>query len=202
MSDRREESARAHLNALAEVLTRSADEIPARAAAYADLVIETFERDGRVLLCGNGGSAATVEHVATEYVVRLKRERAPLPAIALTAGSAQLTASANDFGYERAFLRMLCAFGRRGDLLVLHSTSGESANLLAAAAEAERMGIGTVGLLGHGGGRLAELVDLQIRVPSSDTALIQEVHLAIEHAVADMVDAHFADRRKNPEKAE
>jgi D-sedoheptulose 7-phosphate isomerase len=200
MSERYRASAREHLTSLAEVLTRSADEISAWAASYAALVIETFERDGRLLMCGNGGSAATVEHVATEYVVRLKRERAPLPAIALTAGSAQLTASANDFGYERAFLRALRAFGREGDLLVLHSTSGESENLLVAAAEAKGLGIGTVGLLGLGGGRLADLVDLAISVPTADTALIQEVHLCVEHAVADLVDAHFADGRPDPKR--
>ncbi|MCL7957546.1 MAG: SIS domain-containing protein [marine benthic group bacterium] len=199
MNSSQEESVQAHLEALIEVLTRSSDDLAAPAASYAALVIETFERDGRMLMCGNGGSAATVEHVATEYVVRLKRERQALPAIALTAGSAQLTASANDYGYEMAFIRLLRAFGRKGDLLVMHSTSGESANLLAAAAEAGRMGVGTVALLGKGGGRLAELVDLPITVPASDTARIQEVHLAIEHAVADIVDAYFADRRGEPE---
>ncbi len=199
MSRAHEESIQAQLAALAELLTRSADDVAATAAAYAALVIETFERGGRVLMCGNGGSAATVEHVATEYVVRLKRERQPLPAIALTAGSAQLTASANDYGYEKVFLRSLRAFGRRGDLLVMHSTSGESANLLAAAEEARHMGVGTVALLGGGGGPLAALVDLPVRVPSRETARIQEVHLAIEHAVADLVDAHFADRRSGPD---
>jgi D-sedoheptulose 7-phosphate isomerase len=202
MSRVREESVQAQLAALAEVLTRSSEAIAGSAAAYAALVIETFERDGRVLMCGNGGSAATVEHVATEYVVRLKRERKALPAIALTAGSAQLTASANDYGYEMAFLRSLRAFGRRGDLLVLHSTSGESANLLAAAAEAGAMGIATVALLGEGGEPLSELVDLPIRVPTVDTAHIQEVHLAIEHAVADLVDAHFAEQWEDREEGE
>lgn len=201
MSRVHEKSIQAHLEALSELLVRSGAEIAAPAAAYAALVIETFERDGRLLMCGNGGSAATVEHVATEYVVRLKRERRALPAIALTAGTAQLTASANDYGYEMAFVRSLRAFGRRGDLVVMHSTSGESANLLAAAAEASRMEAGTVALLGKGGGPLAELVDLPIRVPERDTARVQEVHLAIEHAVADIVDAHFAGGREEQESS-
>jgi phosphoheptose isomerase len=103
-----------------------------------------------------------------------------------------LTAAANDFGYDSVFTRAVRAFGRPGDLLVLHSTSGESANLLAAAGEAASLRMGTVALLGESGGRLAPLVDLPIQVPSADTARIQEIHLAIEHSVADIVDAHFA----------
>lgn len=192
MNEHRQAIARRHLLALADDIRGSADALAGQAAVYAGRVIETFDAGGRLLLCGNGGSAATVEHIATEYVIRLKRDRLPLPAIALTAGSAQLTASANDFGYDRAFVRPLTAFGQRGDLLVLHSTSGESENLLAAAAEASRLGIGTVALLGEQGGRLGPIVDLPIRVPSRDTARIQEIHLALEHAVADLVDAHYA----------
>jgi D-sedoheptulose 7-phosphate isomerase len=183
---------RRHLLTLAEEIQSSADMLARSAADYAERVIGTFDAGGRLLMCGNGGSAATVEHIATEYVIRLKRDRLPLPAIALTAGSAQLTASANDYGYDRAFVRPLTAFGRRGDLLVLHSTSGESENLLAAAEAASRLGIGTVALLGEQGGRLGPIVDLPIRVPSRDTARIQEIHLALEHAVADLVDEYYA----------
>jgi D-sedoheptulose 7-phosphate isomerase len=183
----------AQLEDLSRTAVRCADVLAEPAGRYARLVIDTFERGGRLLFCGNGGSAATVEHIATEYVIRLKRQREPLPAIALTAGSAQLTAAANDFGYERVFVRAVRAFGRPGDLLVLHSTSGDSPNLLAAAGEASSLRIATVALLGETGGRLAPLVDLPIQVPSTDTARIQEIHLAIEHAVADIVDSHFSD---------
>jgi D-sedoheptulose 7-phosphate isomerase len=183
---------KAELEDLSHTAARCADVLAEPAGRYARLVIDTFERGGRLLFCGNGGSAATVEHVATEYVIRLKRQREPLPAIALTAGSAQLTAAANDFGYERVFVRAVRAFGRHGDLLVLHSTSGESANLLAAAGEAASLRIASVALLGQTGGRLAPLVDLPIQVPSTDTARIQEIHLAIEHSVADIVDSHFS----------
>jgi D-sedoheptulose 7-phosphate isomerase len=189
------EAVKAHLLALADELHSSADLLASQAADYARRLIATFEKGGRLLLCGNGGSAATVEHIATEYVIRLKRDRDPLPAIALTTGSAQLTASANDFGYSRAFVRPLVAFGKSGDLLVLHSTSGDSENLLAAASAASSLGIGTIALLGESGGRLGPLVDLPIRVPSGDTARVQEMHLALEHAVADLVDAHFASTR-------
>jgi D-sedoheptulose 7-phosphate isomerase len=186
------DTVKAQLEDLSRTAIRCADTIAEPAGQYARLVLDTFERHGRVLFCGNGGSAATVEHIATEYVIRFKRQREPLPAIALTAGSAQLTAAANDFGYESVFTRAVRAFGRPGDLLVLHSTSGESANLLAAAGEAASLRMGTVALLGESGGRLAPLVDLPIQVPSADTARIQEIHLAIEHSVADIVDAHFA----------
>jgi D-sedoheptulose 7-phosphate isomerase len=191
---REREAVREHLEGLAAELSGSADALSAAAAEYAVRLIATFEGGGRLLLCGNGGSAATVEHMATEYVIRLKRERVPLPAIALTAGSSQLTASANDYGYDRVFVRPLEALGRPGDLLVLHSTSGESENLLAAAKRASELGIGTVALLGASGGRLASLVDISIRAPSGDTARIQEIHLAIEHAIAELVDRHFASR--------
>lgn len=183
---------RAQLEDLSRTALQCADGISESAGKYAGLVIDTFDRGGRLLFCGNGGSAATVEHVATEYIVRLKRQREPLPAIALTAGSAQLTAAANDFGFDNVFVRAVRALGRPGDLLILHSTSGESANLLAAAAEAATLRIATVALLGETGGRLAPVVDLPIQVPSADTARIQELHLAIEHAVADIVDSHFA----------
>ena len=183
---------KAQLEDLSQTATACAGMVAEPAGKYARLVLDTFERNGRLLFCGNGGSAATVEHIATEYVIRFKRQREPLPAIALTAGSAQLTAAANDFGYDNVFTRAVRAFGRPGDLLVLHSTSGESANLLAAAGEAASMRMGTVALLGESGGRLAPLVDLPIQVPSADTARIQEIHLAIEHSVADIVDAHLA----------
>ena len=184
---------RAQFEDLSRTALRCSGDFAETAGQYARIVIDTFEREGRLLFCGNGGSAATIEHVATEYVIRLKRQRQPLPAIALTAGTAQLTAAANDFGYEHVFVRAIRAFGRPGDLLVLHSTSGESANLIVAAHEAASLGVGTVALLGETGGRLAPIVDLPIQVPSTDTARIQEIHLAIEHAVAEIVDAHFAD---------
>ncbi len=188
---------RLHLEGLAETARDAAEALGPAVEAYAARAIETLERGGKLLFAGNGGSAATVEHVATEYVVRFRRARSPLPAIALTAGSAQLTATANDFGYEKAFARALEAWGRPGDLLVLHSTSGASPNLLVAARTATGIGVGTVGLLGEAGGPLAELVDVAVLVPSRDTARIQEIHLAVEHAVAELVDARFAARRSD-----
>jgi D-sedoheptulose 7-phosphate isomerase len=186
------EAVRLHLEGLAVTARAAAEALGPAAESYAHRVIETLESGGKLLFAGNGGSAATVEHVATEYVVRFRRTRAALPALALTAGSAQLTAAANDLGYERAFARALEAWGRPGDLLVLHSTSGTSPNLLVAARTAAEIGVGTVGLLGETGGALGELVDLAVLVPSRDTARIQEIHLAVEHAVVELVDARFS----------
>lgn len=181
------------LRRLAELARRTADEMAEGIATYGDWAIETLEGGGRLLFCGNGGSASTVEHIAAEYLVRFRRRRRPLPAIALTAGSASLTAAANDFGYDDVFVRPLRAHARPGDLLVVHSTSGASPSCLAVARAAREVGIRSVALTGGARSDLADLADLALRVPAAETAVIQEIHLAIEHSVADRVDAHFAD---------
>ena len=181
-----------HLENLALAASRLADRMGPDIGTYADWALTTLRAGGRLLFCGNGGSAATAEHVTTEYVVRFRRDRTPLPAIALTSGTGMITASANDFGFDQVFVRPLIALGRSGDLLILHSTSGASPNLLAAARAAAGIPIRTVALLGAAGGPLGDLVNHSIRVPSDVTATIQELHLAIEHAVADYVDAWFA----------
>jgi D-sedoheptulose 7-phosphate isomerase len=186
------DAVRAHLKTLAGNASMAAETVAESAARYADLVRQTLRGGGKLLYAGNGGSAAAAEHIATEYVVRLRRERRALPAIALTAGTATLTAAANDFGYERVFARLVEAHGRAGDLLVLHSTSGNSPNLLAAADVAKRIGITTVAILDRDGGLLASRADLAIRVPAADSAPVQELQLAVEHAVADLVDSWFA----------
>lgn len=188
-----------HLGALSEAALASRETLAAAVERYAELVRETIAGGGRLLMCGNGGSAATVEHIAAEYTVRFQRERPPLPALALTAGSAALTAAANDFGFEQVFARAVEAHARPGDLLVVHSTSGESENIVRAVEAARAVPISTVGLLGSDGGRLAALVDLPLVVPATDTAHVQELHLAIEHAVADHVDEVFAARELSGE---
>lgn len=193
MSAGRSDAAVERLHRLAELARRAAEEMAEEIARYGDWAIETLEGGGRLLFCGNGGSASTVEHIAAEYLVRFRRQRQPLPAIALTAGSASVTAAANDFGYEEVFLRPLRAHGRPEDLLIVHSTSGASPNCLAAARAARELGIRCVALTGAVASELADLADLALRVPARETAAIQEIHLAIEHAVADRVDAHFAD---------
>lgn len=192
MSTDSAQAVRRHLRNLASRAGEAADLVADQAATYADLVRETLSAGGKLMYAGNGGSAAAAEHITTEYLVRLRRERRALPAIALTSGSATLSAAANDFGYDQVFARLVEAHGRPGDLLVLHSTSGNSQNLIEAAGVASRLGVTTVALLDRNGGRLAPLVDLAIRMPADDSASVQELQLAVEHAVADLVDAWFA----------
>lgn len=181
-----------HFERLAEAAGQVAERLGPDIDTYAEWALATLRAGGRLLFCGNGGSATTAEHVATEYLVRFRRRRVPLPAIALTLSTGMLTASANDFGFEQVFVRPLMALGQSGDLLVLHSTSGESPNVLAVARAAAEIPMRTVALVGADGGPLADLADHSIRVPASDTATIQELHLAIEHVVVDYVDAWFA----------
>ncbi len=192
MSNDSADAVRRHLQNLARSAESAADLVGDQAARYAELVRETLLGGGKLMYAGNGGSAAAAEHVATEYVVRLRRKRRALPAIALTASTSTMSAAANDFGYDRVFARLVEAHARAGDLLVLHSTSGNSPNLLEAVEVASRMGVKTVALLDRKGGRLAPLVDLAIRVPADGSANVQELQLAIEHAVADLVDEWFA----------
>lgn len=191
----------AHLARLAEG-ARAAAALEDAAAEYADRVLATLRSGGRVLLCGNGGSAALAEHVAAEYAVRFRRGRRPLPARSLTASGAMLTAAANDLGYEAALARLVAGQARPGDLLVLHSTSGESENLVRAAAAARDLGVATVAVLARGGGRLAGLVDLAVVVPAGDTALAQELQLALEHAVVDRVEAAVSEDELDGEAME
>ena len=146
-------------------------------------------RDGRTLFfAGNGGSAADAQHVAAEYVVRFRKTRPALAAIALTVDTSVLTAGGNDLGFEQVFARQVEALGRAGDVLVLHSTSGESANLLAAARAARDRGMTVVAVLGRGGGKLLPLADLAFVVASEETSRIQEIHLAAQHAIAGLLD--------------
>jgi len=160
----------------------------------ADLVIDTLLHGGRLFFCGNGGSAADAQHLAAEYVVRFRRERRALPAMALTTDTSVLTAGGNDFGFDSVFARQLEALAREGDLLFLHSTSGESENLIRAAEAAHRMGVVTVAFLAKGGGRLAGVVDRALVLPTASTARAQEVHLALGHAVCEIVDEALARR--------
>lgn len=167
-----------------DVALKLADE----AEAIADLAMRTLRRGGTLFFCGNGGSAADAQHLAAEYVVRLGKERQALAALALTVDSSVLTAGANDYGFERVFARQIEALGREGDLLFLHSTSGESENLLAAAEAARRRGVSTVALLAAGGGRLRGRVDRVLLIPTDDPQLAQEAHLALGHEICARVE--------------
>jgi phosphoheptose isomerase len=158
-------------------------------AAAADLIAGSFRRNGKILLCGNGGSAADCQHMAAELVGRLTREkdRPGLPAIALTTDTSFLTAYANDVGFDGVFARQVQALGSAGDVLIAISTSGGSRNVLAAAEEARRKGLSIVALLGEDG-PLAQAADVAIRVPTRDTQVIQQVHLAVEHLICHLVE--------------
>jgi phosphoheptose isomerase len=154
----------------------------------ADLMSRTFNRGGKVLICGNGGSAAEAQHLAAEMVGRFRMERVGLPAIALTADSAVLTAWANDESYERVFQRQVEALGRPGDLLICITTSGRSMNLIEAAREARRRDIKCLGLLGGDGGDLRGLVDHYVLVPGLDPQRTQEVQMMVTHLLCDLVE--------------
>lgn len=180
--------AKDELYQLSELVRFAADTVNAEIAAYAELACDTIEAGGKLLFCGNGGSAADAQHLAAEYVVRLSRDRRALPAIALTTDTSVLTACANDLGYKQVFARQVEALGRPGDLLVLLSTSGESDNVIRAAKMANQNGLSTVGLLALGGGRLRSLVDVAVVVPTGRVSRAQEIHLAIGHIVCDYVE--------------
>lgn len=181
------------LDELAALATRVSREMATPVAGLVARVVSVLDGGGKLLFCGNGGSAADAQHLAAEYVVRFTRERAPLPAVALTTDTSILTAAGNDFGFARVFERQVRALARPGDLLILHSTSGESENLVHAAAAAREMGVATVALLARGGGRLRELVDEALVFPTDVTARAQEVHLAVGHLVCDLVEKAFTE---------
>lgn len=156
--------------------------------AIAERIVDTFQRGGKVLLCGNGGSAADAQHIAAEFVSRFRRERRGLPAMALTTDTSILTAIGNDYGYERVFARQVEALGRPGDAVIGISTSGASASVLAAMRAARDGGMATIGLTGATGGVLIGQVDLCLCVPSQNTARIQEVHITVAHVVCEIVE--------------
>lgn len=177
-----------HFEELGELAGRVAREHAGDIAEIARLVLHTLDAGRKLLFCGNGGSAADAQHLAAEYVVRFRRERLPLPALALTTDTSLLTAASNDFGFEHVFARQVRAMGAPGDLLFLHSTSGESPNLLAAARAARQEEVKTVALLARGGGRLRELVDVAVVLPTDNGAHAQELHLAVGHAICEIVE--------------
>jgi len=156
--------------------------------AVAREICRTLESDNKVLLFGNGGSAADAQHIAAEWVGRFSRERRPLAAIALTTDSSILTALGNDYGYEQVFARQIRALGRPGDLSIAFSTSGNSPNVCLATTVAREMGLVTVGLTGGNGGKLGASVQYHLNVPHSHSARVQEVHIMVGHILCELVD--------------
>ena len=154
------------------------------------ILAETFKNGNKLLLCGNGGSAADCQHIATELMIRLSHQiqRPALPAIALTTDSSNLTAGGNDIGFENVFARSIEGLGNKGDVLLVISTSGNSPNIIKATHSAHNKGIKVIGFLGGDGGKLKELVDLPIIIPSSNVQRIQEGHITIAHIICELVE--------------
>ncbi len=177
----------AGLRALAAAAERATALAP-QVARVAERYAAALRGGGTLWFAGNGGSAADAQHLATEYAVRYGRDRRAFAAAALTTDSSLLTAAGNDLGFEQVFARQVEALGRPGDVLVLHSTSGRSPNLLRAAEAARARGLATVAFLARDGGPLAALVDEAVIVPGEATSHIQELHLALEHLVVECVE--------------
>ena len=152
------------------------------------MIANSLKSGGTVFWCGNGGSAADSQHMAAEFVGRFKKDRQPLRSIALTTDSSILTCISNDYSYEEIFSRQIDALGRKGDILVAITTSGQSENIRQALVQAKKMGIKTIGLLGKNGGVCKDYVDLPLIVPSEMTARIQEIHILIEHMLCELVE--------------
>jgi D-sedoheptulose 7-phosphate isomerase len=183
---------RMHFSDSAELKLAAAEIMAPHIARAAALITECLLADGKVLACGNGGSAADAQHFAAEMVGRFERERPELPAISLATDTSILTAIANDYDYAQVFAKQVRALGDAGDVLLAISTSGNSANVIGAVDAAHERGLRIVALTGKGGGRIGELVnaeDVHLCVPHDVTARIQEVHLLTIHCLCDAIDA-------------
>jgi len=157
-------------------------------SAVAEKIASAFLRDCKLLICGNGGSAADAQHMAAEFVNRFQLERPPLPAMALTTDTSVITSIGNDYSFQEIFSKQVKALGVKGDVLLAISTSGESKNVISAVEVAAKQGIYTVGLLGGNGGKLSAMVDMSLIAKSDVTARIQEAHLLAEHIICHLVD--------------
>lgn len=186
-----ENSLNQHLRVFENVLQKDVENIE----KCAEVLYETFQNGGKILLCGNGGSAADAQHIAAEFVGRYETERTALPAIALTTDTSALTALANDYDFERVFSRQVEALASEGDCLIAISTSGNSPNVIAAVMTARKKGCRIVGMTGANGKKLASLSDVCILVPSERTARIQEGHITIAHIWCEIIDNKIAENQ-------
>ena len=158
-------------------------------------LIASLKNNGKVLTCGNGGSAADAQHFSSELLGRFEAERSSLPAVALTTDTSTLTAVGNDYGYDQVFARQIAALGQPADVLLAISTSGNSANVINAISAAHQIGMTVVALTGRDGGKIAAMLksnDVEIRIPSDRTIRIQEVHLLVVHTLCDLIDDAFS----------
>lgn len=178
-----------HLRELSETALRAADQLAGQIEQATAMVRATLAAGGTLYFAGNGGSAADAQHIATEYTIRYLRTRRALRAVALTTDTSALTAAGNDFSFDDIFSRQVEALGRAGDLLFVHTTSGNSPNCLRAIEVAKGLGLQTVALTARDGGKVKGMADVTIIVPTTRTDRAQELHLAIQHAICDAVDA-------------
>lgn len=174
-----------------EVHQKSLDVLVKGAESAALICVRAYANDKKVVICGNGGSAADAQHFAAELVGRYLVERKALSAIALTTNSSSLTAIGNDYGYDKTFSRQLEAYGRKGDVLFCISTSGNSKNCVEAAKLAKRIGLKTIAFTGCGGGILKKVCDISLVVPSDSTPRIQEVHILVIHIICEIIEKHL-----------
>ncbi len=172
-----------HIEAAAAL---AADPAPLRDIAAA--LAGTVKAGGKILLCGNGGSAADSQHIAGELVGRFKKERRAIAAISLTTDTSVMTCLGNDYGFDRVFERQVEALGRKGDLLIAISTSGSSANVLKAAVKAKEIGMTVIGFFGKGGGAIVKYCDLAFLAPETDTPRVQEMHILAAHIICELVE--------------
>jgi D-sedoheptulose 7-phosphate isomerase len=191
MTDVRATTVAQMLGESARLYEQTARDSSAAVVMAADVMTAAFDAGGQVLIFGNGGSAADAQHFACELVGRFLRERRALPAIALTTDTSVLTAVANDFGFDRVFMRQIEALGRPGDVAVAISTSGSSSNVLAGLKFAKSHGLRTIAFTGGTGGQMGPIADVLVRVPHDSTPRIQEVHRALIHAVCDLVETRI-----------
>ena len=178
-------------NAHKETIEKTIETLPQTLADASKLAVKTLQNGNKILLCGNGGSAADAQHIAAELTGRYKSERRGLPGIALTTDTSALTAIGNDYGYNRVFDRQVEALAQPGDLLIGISTSGNSANVLSALTLAKELGCTTIGFSGRDGGQMNEVCDINLVVPSNDTPRIQEMHILFGHTICQIIDDAF-----------
>jgi D-sedoheptulose 7-phosphate isomerase len=204
MADSFDEAIARYFRDSCEALERAARDPQLRQclAAVAERIAGTFRAGGKVLLAGNGGSAADAQHIAAEFLSRFKLDRNPLPAIALTTDTSVLTAIGNDYGFADVFERQVRGLGRAGDVFIGISTSGRSANVLAALRAGREVGLTNVGFTGGDGGELRALCDFTVTAPSDDTALIQQIHLVAAHVLCLLVERDlFGAAQTQPDMA-